>query len=69
LTYSSKSGEIIEPLLSQQWFLDLPALIKQVEKKQPNFLTKINFTTSQFRKTLEEWCKKAHEWCISRQLW
>ncbi|CAH1755634.1 7371_t:CDS:2 [Entrophospora sp. SA101] len=54
LVYSSKSGEVIEPLLSQQWFLDLPTLIKQVEKKQPNFLTKINFTTSQFRKTLEE---------------
>ncbi|CAG8456703.1 27242_t:CDS:2 [Gigaspora margarita] len=54
LAYSSKSGAIIEPLLSQQWFLDLPALIKQVEKKQPNFLTKINFTTSQFRKTLED---------------
>ena len=69
LAYSSKSGAIIEPLLSRQWFLDLPALIKQVEKKHPNFLTKINFTTSQFRKTLEEWCNKAHEWCISRQLW
>ena len=69
LAYSSKSGAIIEPLLSQQWFLDLPSLIKQVEKKQPNFLTKIDFTTSQFRKILENWCNKAHEWCISRQLW
>jgi valyl-tRNA synthetase len=53
LAYSSKSGAIVEPLLSQQWFLDLPTLIKEVEKKQPNFLTKIDFTTRQFRKVLE----------------
>ncbi|MDR1670129.1 MAG: valine--tRNA ligase [Spiroplasmataceae bacterium] len=69
LAYSSKSGTIIESLLSQQWFLDMPNLIKKVEKKQPNFLKKINFVTDQFQKNLKDWCNKTHEWCISRQLW
>ncbi|WNE40034.1 MAG: Valine--tRNA ligase [Mycoplasmataceae bacterium] len=69
LAYSSKSGTIIEPLLSRQWFLDLPTLIKKTEAKQPNFLNKIKFTTDQFQKKLEDWCNKTHEWCISRQLW
>ena len=69
LAFSAKSGALIEPLLSRQWFLDLPTLIKKVEEKQPSFLTKIDFTTSQFRKVLEDLCNKAHEWCLSRQLW
>ncbi|CAG8755412.1 13478_t:CDS:2, partial [Ambispora leptoticha] len=69
LAYSSKSGAVIEPLLSQQWFLDLPALIKEIEKKQPNFLSKIEFMPNQFQKKIADWKNKTHEWCISRQLW
>lgn len=69
LVYSSKSGALIEPLLSQQWFLDLASLINQVEEKQPNFLEKISFIPPYFRKALENWRDKSQEWCLSRQLW
>ena len=69
LAYSSKSGALIEPLLSQQWFLDLPTLIKKVEKKQPGFLAKIDFIPSQFQKVLEKWRDRSQQWCLSRQLW
>ncbi|KLL02460.1 MAG: valyl-tRNA synthetase [Mycoplasmataceae bacterium RC_NB112A] len=69
LVFSSKSGSLIEPLLSQQWFLDLFALIKKIEQKQPDFLTKISFWPARFREELEKWKNKTHEWCISRQLW
>ena len=48
LAYSSKSGAVIETLLSQQWFLNFPTLIKKTEQKHPNFLEKIIFFPSHF---------------------
>ncbi|MCE8163993.1 MAG: valine--tRNA ligase [Candidatus Moeniiplasma glomeromycotorum] len=69
LAFSAKSGVTIEPLLSQQWFLDLPTLIKKIEQKKPNFLTEINFIPNQFQKKIVDWKNKTREWCISRQLW
>ena len=61
LVFSSKSGALIEPLLSQQWFLDLAALVKKIEQKRPNFLTEINFWPARFREELEIWKSKARE--------
>lgn len=69
LAYSAKSGSLVEPLLSQQWFLDLSSLIKKIEQKNPDFLAKIAFFPPQFAKTLKDWKEKTHEWCLSRQLW
>ncbi|MCE8163369.1 MAG: valine--tRNA ligase [Candidatus Moeniiplasma glomeromycotorum] len=69
LVFSSKSGALIEPLLSRQWFLDLSALVKKIEQKQPDFLAKINFWPVRSREELAGWKNKAQEWCISRQLW
>jgi valyl-tRNA synthetase len=69
LSYSSKSGSLVEPLLSQQWFLDLSTLIKKIERKKPDFLAEIAFFPPHFAKTLKEWKEKIHEWCLSRQLW
>jgi valyl-tRNA synthetase len=54
LSYSTKSEVLIEPLLSQQWFLDLPTLIKKAEQKQPNFLFQIEFVPSKFQKVLKD---------------
>jgi len=67
--YSEKSGAIVEPFLSWQWFLDLPLLIKKIELKNPNFLDKVKFVPSQFQVVAENWKEKSHEWCLSRQLW
>jgi valyl-tRNA synthetase len=69
LACSTKSGVVIEPLLSRQWFLDLPTLIKKIEQKKPNFLKEIEFVPNQFQKKIEDWKDKTREWCISRQLW
>ncbi|CAI2175657.1 14105_t:CDS:2 [Funneliformis geosporum] len=52
LVFSSKSGALIEPLLSQQWFLDLAGLVKKIEQKQPDFLDKTNFWPARFREEL-----------------
>ena len=69
LSYSSKSDSLVEPLLSQQWFLDLSTLIKKIEQERSNFLAEVAFLPSYFAKILKEWKEKIHEWCLSRQLW
>ncbi|RHZ36485.1 class I tRNA ligase family protein [endosymbiont GvMRE of Glomus versiforme] len=69
LAVSQRTGVSVEPLLSTQWFCDLPQLIKRIETKNPDFLSKINFYPSRFQQIIKEWKEKTHEWCISRQLW
>ena len=69
LPYSIQTNEIIETILSKQWFLDLPKLIRKSEEKLPNFLDKITFFPELYRKKIEDWKKKAEKWCLSRQLW
>lgn len=69
LPFSIQTNEIVEPVLSQQWFLDLPKLIQKSEKVLPNFLDKILFFPNLYRKKIEEWKEKAEKWCLSRQLW
>ncbi len=64
---SQRSGAVIEPRLSTQWFLRVAPLaekaIAAVEKGH------IRFTPDQYRKTYMEWMRNMHDWCISRQLW
>lgn len=69
LSYSSKTGALIEPLLSHQWFLRLPELIKRIEHKKPNFWNDITILPSRFWSVINNWKEKVQDWCISRQLW
>lgn len=69
LIYSIQTDEIVETILSRQWFLDLPKLIKEAEKILPNFLDKITFFPDFYHKKIKEWGAKAEKWCLSRQLW
>ena len=65
--YGDRSNSIIEPLLTEQWFVDTKKLskeaIKQVKKK------KTNFFPDNWKKTYFQWMKNIEPWCISRQLW
>jgi len=64
---SQRSGTLIEPRLSDQWFLRIQPLadkaIAAVEEGH------IQFTPDNYRKTYMEWMNNIHDWCISRQLW
>ncbi len=64
---SQRTGAVIEPRLSTQWFLKIAPLaekaIAAVEEGH------IRFTPDQYRKTYMEWMRNIHDWCISRQLW
>lgn len=67
--FSSQSGVEIEPLLSRQWFLDLPKMIEIIEEKTPNFLDYVSFFPQVFSNRIKKWKLKIEKWCISRQLW
>jgi valyl-tRNA synthetase len=64
---SERSGEIIEPLLSEQWF------VKQTELAQPGIDAvksgKIKFHPERYSKVYLDWMENIRDWCISRQLW
>lgn len=67
--YSERSNAIIEPYLSQQWFVKMAPLVKIMVEKQKNNNTKINFYPQSFEQQLLQWFKNGQDWCISRQLW
>ncbi|MBB6147084.1 valyl-tRNA synthetase [Silvibacterium bohemicum] len=64
---SQRSGAVVEPRLSTQWFVKIQPLadkaIAAVEQGH------IKFTPEQYAKTYFEWMRNIHDWCISRQLW
>ena len=64
---SQRSGAVIEPRLSPQWFVKIQPLadkaIAAVEQGA------IRFTPAMYEKTYFEWMRNIHDWCISRQLW
>jgi valyl-tRNA synthetase len=65
--YGDRSNTIIEPLLTEQWFVDAKFLAKkaiQVVKKK-----KTNFFPHSWSKTYFHWMNNIQPWCISRQLW
>ncbi|RYG71814.1 valine--tRNA ligase, partial [bacterium] len=67
LSISDRSGEAIEPLLSEQWFLDQAKLaapcIAAVENGD------VRFVPGRYDRIFIEWMQGLHEWCLSRQLW
>jgi len=65
--YGDRSNTIIEPLLTEQWFVDAKKLSKKpietVKKKKTTFFPE-NWT-----KTFDQWMVNIEPWCISRQIW
>ncbi len=62
-----RSGAIVEPYLTDQWYVDIKPLaepaIKAVEDGD------IRFVPENWSKTYFEWMNNIQDWCISRQLW
>lgn len=67
MPYGDRSGDIIEPLLTDQWFVAVEELarpaIKAVEDGDIEFVPK-NYENMYF-----SWMRDLQDWCISRQLW
>ena len=67
LPISQRTGAVIEPRLSMQWFIKIqPLADKAIEAVDKGY---IKFTPDNYRKTYNEWMSNIHDWCISRQLW
>ncbi|PNT77025.1 hypothetical protein BRADI_1g56890v3 [Brachypodium distachyon] len=64
---SQRGGEVIEPLISKQWFVTMEPLAERaldaVEKGQLVILPE------RFEKIYNNWLTNIKDWCISRQLW
>ena len=67
--HSERTGVMVEPYLSKQWFVDMKKLSNQVLENQKNKDTKVNFVPDRFEKILNHWMEDCHDWCISRQLY
>ena len=67
--HSERSGVMVEPFLSKQWFVKMRPLADAVLENQKNKDTKVNFVPARFEKIMNHWMEITYDWCISRQLW
>ena len=65
--YGQRSGVVIEPFLTDQWFCDTPTLAKDAAEAVRNGDTK--FVPKQYENMYFDWVDNQIPWCISRQLW
>jgi len=65
--FCSRSGSVVEPYLSEQWFVKMDQLaengLKKILEKETEFIP------GYWVKTFEHWMNNIQDWCISRQLW
>ena len=64
---SERSGAVVEPLPSTQWYLKTTALKDQAKKAVKT--KDIEFVPKNTEKLYFHWLDNLHDWCISRQLW
>lgn len=64
---SQRGGEIVEPLVSSQWFVKMDSLAAKAAEAVNN--GDIKFVPERFTKVFLSWMENIQDWCISRQLW
>ena len=62
-----RSGVVVEPYLTDQWFVDIKPLAEPAIEAVKN--NDIQFVPDNWKKTYFEWMENIQDWCISRQLW
>ena len=65
--HCSRTGVIIEPLLSEQWFVDMKELARPVADAIR--MNRVNYHPQRAADTSLVWLDNIRDWCISRQLW
>mgnify|MGYP001254470780 CR=1 FL=1 len=65
--HGSRSGAVIEPMLSDQWFIDTKPMAEKAAAAVRSGL--IRFHPPRFREVFLRWMDEIRDWCISRQLW
>jgi len=64
---SQRGGEIVEPLVSTQWFVRMESLAKNAKAAVES--GEVTFVPDRFTKVFHNWMDNIQDWCISRQLW
>ena len=63
----SRCDTVIEPMISEQWFVKMEPLAKPAIEAVQN--GRIKFIPERFTRTYLNWMENIRDWCISRQLW
>ncbi len=64
---SQRGGEIIEPMISEQWFVKIqPLADKAIAAVRDG---RIKIVPEHFEKVYFHWLENIQDWCVSRQLW
>ncbi len=64
---SERSGDVIEPLLSLQWFVNMKPLAEPALRAYHD--GRLRFVPERYGRTYEQWLENIRDWNISRQLW
>ncbi|MEO1136132.1 MAG: valine--tRNA ligase [Pseudomonadota bacterium] len=65
--FGDRSGVVIEPMLTDQWYVDAKTLAKPAIEAVEQGKTK--FVPENWTKTYFQWMRNIEPWCVSRQLW
>ena len=66
--HSQRTGAVIEPYLSTQWFVRMEPLAARAIENQKSG-QEVKFVPERFERTYLHWIENIRDWCISRQLW
>ncbi len=66
--HSERSGAVVEPYLSTQWFVKMKPLAEKAIEAQKSGRG-VRFVPERFEKIYLHWIENVRDWCISRQLW
>ncbi|CAM3083655.1 valine--tRNA ligase [Paenibacillus sediminis] len=66
--HSERTGAVVEPYLSTQWFVRMKPLAERAIEAQKSGKG-VNFVPDRFEKIYLHWIENVRDWCISRQLW
>ncbi len=64
---SGRTSTIIEPMLTDQWFIKMESMATKAKKAVQD--RKIKFVPKNWENTYFHWLDNIKDWCISRQLW
>ena len=65
--HNERNGVMIEPLLSEQWFVSMKGLAQPALDAVRN--GDVEFVPKHWEKTYYHWLENVRDWCISRQIW
>ncbi len=64
---SERTNSVVEPKLSLQWYVDMPAITKPA--LDAVMTGEVEFFPEKYKNTYKHWLENVRDWCISRQLW